>query len=73
MLPIMRKANWLLSYATVEGISIILQQMDHRTSHRSGMGEAKEELLLFYDDYQQEFFLFFDDLLEMVHNFNLDD
>ena len=44
MMPYMISDNWLLSYATIPGISKILQQMDVRTKGRSKMNFAVLEL-----------------------------
>ncbi|MBF0693674.1 MAG: DUF479 domain-containing protein [Flavobacterium sp.] len=65
MLPIMKRENWLFSYATPSGIESILKQMDYRTKHRSKMGEAKTELLHFYDEFQEEFTDFFEEIQSM--------
>lgn len=66
ILPIMIEQNWLVSYATIEGISMILFQMDHRTKLRSKMQFAYEELKEFYDDFENEFTLFFEELRNHV-------
>lgn len=66
MMPHMIQHNWLLSYATTEGIARILTQMDHRTKNRSGMGKSIKELLEFYDDYEKEFREFFIDMQQHV-------
>lgn len=66
ILPIMIEQNWLESYATIEGISMILFQMDHRTKLRSKMQFAYEELKEFYDDFEHEFTLFFEELRNHV-------
>ena len=62
MLPTMERYNWLSSYATVDGISQILTQMDSRSSNRSGMRHSKLELLEFYNEFDSEFTLFFADI-----------
>jgi len=62
MLPYMEKQNWLLSYRTVEGITEILTQMDRRTKNESKMRFAFEELKTFYNEFEEEFTLFFEDL-----------
>ncbi len=60
--PEMRKQNWLLKYATLEGISDILFQMNHRTRNISKMNYAIIELREHYDAIEQLFFEFFEDL-----------
>ena len=62
LMPYMIKQNWILSYQTIEGIHQILTQMDSRTKFKSKMRFASEELLQFYDEFEQEFTLFFEDL-----------
>ncbi|WP_445455129.1 acyl carrier protein phosphodiesterase [Flavobacterium sp. HNIBRBA15423] len=66
MYPNMVKQNWLLSYASIDGIGTILYQMDYRTQFQSKMQYAVEELQLFYDDFEQEFTIFFEDIQKMA-------
>ncbi len=66
MLPIMRKHDWLTSYATREGIAQILWQMDRRTGNRSGMAQAPVALEEYYDLYAEEFTQFFAEIRIMV-------
>lgn len=66
ILPIMIEQNWLESYATIEGISKILFQMDYRTKFKSKMQFSVEELESFYDDFENEFTLFFEELRNHV-------
>ncbi len=61
-LPYMIQDNWLLSYATVEGIGRILHQMDYRTKNKSSMKLAVKELDLYYSEFGEEFKSFFKDL-----------
>ncbi|MBN9283842.1 MULTISPECIES: acyl carrier protein phosphodiesterase [unclassified Flavobacterium] len=62
LMPYMIGRNWLVSYATIEGIGTILFQMDHRTKNRSGMQNSVKELQEFYTDFEKEFTLFFEEL-----------
>ena len=62
LMPYMIGRNWLVSYATIEGIGTILFQMDHRTKNRSGMQNSVKELQEFYADFEEEFTLFFEEL-----------
>ena len=71
MMPYMIQNNWLLSYATISGITQILFQMDYRTKHRANMHEAVVELEMFYGDFENEFTIFFDDLMIFVANLKL--
>lgn len=67
MMPYMIEHNWLLSYQTIEGIHRILTQMDSRTKNESKMRFASNELQEFYDDFENEFTTFFDDLKIKSH------
>lgn len=62
MMPPMISDNWLLSYATVQGIAKILAQMNIRTKGISKMDQAIQELEAYYDLFEQEFTLFFTEL-----------
>ncbi|MCV2484677.1 acyl carrier protein phosphodiesterase [Flavobacterium sp. SH_e] len=62
LMPYMIERNWLLSYRTTEGIHQILTQMDRRSKNISQMQYAIEELNEFYDEFEQEFTSFFEDI-----------
>ncbi|AWK06697.1 DUF479 domain-containing protein [Flavobacterium crocinum] len=62
LMPYMIERNWLLSYRTTEGIHQILTQMDRRSKNISKMQYAVEELNEFYDDFEEEFTLFFEEI-----------
>ena len=62
MMPYMLADNWFLSYASIEGITKVLDGMNRRTKNRSGMHEAIHELEVFYDDFETEFKHFFNEL-----------
>ena len=64
MLPYMTAENWLLNYASKDGIATVLNGMNKRTKYKSGMHLAIEDLNMYYDDFQQEFTLFFNDLMD---------
>ncbi len=64
MMPFMIADNWLLSYASIDGISRVLEGMNRRTKNRSGMDEAVNELETFYTDFEKEFTSFFEELIE---------
>ena len=70
LMPYMFENNWLVSYATIAGIEMILFQMDYRTKHRVNMQEAIVELQEFYTDLEEEFTLFFEEMRIMVKDFN---
>lgn len=68
MMPYMMADNWLLSYATVPGISKILQQMNVRTKGISKMNFAVLELEEYYAEFEEEFTDFFEELKAYVEN-----
>ncbi len=61
-LPYMIGRNWLVSYASLEGLEMILFQMNHRTKNRVAMQEAIVEVKTFYTEFEEEFTLFFREL-----------
>ncbi|MDO5969063.1 acyl carrier protein phosphodiesterase [Flavivirga aquimarina] len=63
MMPYMIADNWLLSYASINGISRVLDGMNRRTKNRSGMDEAIVELEAFYKEFENEFTVFFNELI----------
>lgn len=63
MTPYMIADNWLLSYASIEGISKVLNGMNRRTNNQSGIDKAVEELEEFYELFETEFTLFFNELI----------
>lgn len=62
MLPHMINGNWLVCYATLEGLQTILFQMDYRTKNRVNMHESVMELQEFYNEFETEFRAFFTEL-----------
>jgi len=64
MTPIMIEGNWLLSYATIEGIQLVLDGMNRRTEGRSKMNEATKELRDYYEAFEKDFTEFFKELIE---------
>jgi acyl carrier protein phosphodiesterase len=63
MLPYMISGNWLLSYASIEGIGKVLEGMNRRTKNRSQMNLAIEDLKTFYEEFETEFTSFFKELI----------
>lgn len=66
MMPYMINNNWLISYASIEGMGEILSQMNYRTKGKSNMNLAVNELVLYYDDFYAEFTSFFDELIHFT-------
>lgn len=69
MLPYMMKNNWLVNYASIEGISSALYGMSRRTKYNSQMEEATKELEESYDLFKKEFEEFYPELVDHVSNF----
>ncbi len=66
MLHYMITHNWLVSYATLEGIDKVLNGMSKRTSFNSGMEKAAIALQDNYQLYESEFHEFFAALEQFV-------
>jgi len=62
ILPYMIEYNWLVSYASTEGIHKVLQGMNKRTKGISQMDLAIEDLNLYYTELEEDFTIFFKDL-----------
>lgn len=63
MLPYMVSNNWLVNYASIEGIHRALSGMARRASFVSKMEEAVIDLEAYYGDFQQEFDGFYPQLI----------
>ncbi|MFT5249471.1 MAG: acyl carrier protein phosphodiesterase [bacterium] len=68
IMPCMISDNWLLSYASIEGISKILAQMNRRTNNISKMNFAVLELEEYYEEFENEFTSFFEELRVFSNN-----
>ena len=72
MMPYMMADNWLVNYATLPGISTILNQMNRRTQMRTkrdaGMNFAIVELEKYYGEFEEEFTSFFAELITYSEN-----
>lgn len=62
-LPYMIEHNWLLSYATVHGISRTLRGMSTRVAFANRMNTAETDLVRGYADFEKEFRDFFPELI----------
>jgi acyl carrier protein phosphodiesterase len=63
MMPYMIANNWLLNYASIEGIQRVLNGMNNRIKNISNMNEATNELRAYYQEFENEFTLFFKELM----------
>lgn len=68
LIPYLIKDNWLLSYATVDGISRVLKGMSKRTKFKSNMEFATEDLKEHYTLFEYEFKSFFIELMVYSNN-----
>lgn len=55
---VMVRQNWLLSYATQQGLTKILKQMSHFSKNKVDFSKALVELNLHYPLFEKEFFAF---------------
>lgn len=68
MFPYMKQENWLIRYATVNGIRLTLHQLSRRMPSRPDFTDAHEFLLRHHELLQQHFDRFFPDLQNFLHN-----
>jgi len=64
LLPNMIQYNWLVNYASLEGIERVLKGMNKRTKGISQMDLAIEDLKLHYTEFEQDFILYFEELVD---------
>ncbi|MCS7019770.1 MAG: ACP phosphodiesterase [Cytophagales bacterium] len=62
-----RQHDILVGYASLETIGRVLQGMARRLAKPAGIETAIEELLLYYDDFAQEFAQFWQAIVVFVH------
>lgn len=65
MVPMIEQ-NWLLSYASKEGIQTVLYNMSFRIKKRSPIEDAAQDLALHYQEFENEFTTFFKELEAFV-------
>ncbi|MFZ9982655.1 MAG: ACP phosphodiesterase [Cyclobacteriaceae bacterium] len=65
VLPFMKKNDWLTNYGNIEGIEKVLGGMARRTPYESGMENASQDLLQYYDLFEREYFEFMPQLEDM--------
>lgn len=68
MLFFMIFENWLMSYQNTDEIKKVLTRMSYRTKHPSNMNLAVEDLLLHYEDFENDFRLFFNDIIQFTQS-----
>jgi acyl carrier protein phosphodiesterase len=67
ILPFMIEYNWLVSYASIEGIERVLVGMNKRTKGISQMDLAINDLKKHYQEFEADFTEFFEDLRTFSH------
>jgi len=70
--PFMIEDNWLLSYASIEGIQQVLNGMNRRTNGKSQMNKATNELKEYYNDFESDFTAFFEELINFSNKKRLE-
>lgn len=67
MLPHLRRENWLVQYATLEGLAFILFQMNYRIRHKVDLVSGIEIFRQYETEYKNEFEAFFEEVQAFVH------
>ncbi len=57
--PYLVQQNWLVTYASTDGLQRALTGLHRRASHQSQMDTAMSNILLDYDHYESEFLQFY--------------
>jgi len=63
LLPHMMMDNWLLSYASLQGMRKVFQGMSRRLKYNPGIENAVDDLLQQYEGFRKDFHEFFPDLV----------
>ncbi|HAJ98445.1 MAG TPA: DUF479 domain-containing protein [Bacteroidales bacterium] len=66
VLPYMVASNWLVNYADLDRMRGYFEGMAQRTMFKSGMENAVDDLVNYYDDFENEFRTFFPELVQYV-------
>ncbi len=66
-LPYMIERNWLVNYASIEGISRTLKGMSKRVAFSNQMHTAENDLIQGYNDFENEFSVFFPELITFAN------
>ncbi|MBS3992469.1 MAG: acyl carrier protein phosphodiesterase [Bacteroidetes bacterium] len=67
MLYFMKLQNWLVSYQDTTEIKKVLTQMSLRSKHQSYMHLASEDLILHYNEFENDFQQFFPDIIAFTN------
>jgi len=63
IMPYMIADNWIYNYSNLAGISKVLEGMNRRTKNKSKMNFAILDLKEHYEEFENEFTLFFEELI----------
>ncbi|HNP98936.1 MAG TPA: acyl carrier protein phosphodiesterase, partial [Bacteroidia bacterium] len=69
-LPFMIERNWLLNYASIEGIGRALTGLSKRVSFENKMDESVADLREHYSAFENEFGRFFPELITFVNSYS---
>lgn len=69
MLPYMIKDNWLVAYATIDGIDQACKGIGRRTKFKSNLPTASQDLIKYYDEFEDLFKAFFPSVREFSNQF----
>ncbi len=67
MFYFMKLQNWLVSYTDVNEIKKVLIRMSLRSKYKSNMHLASEDLILHYDNLENDFQQFFPEIIAFTH------
>lgn len=67
LLPNMIKHNWLVTYASIEGMERVLAGMNRLTKGISKMDLAIEDLKIHYKEFEEDFTLYFKELEQFTY------
>jgi len=70
ILPFMIAQNWLAGYANLKDLKRVFYGMDRRTDFKSGMKDAVDDLIMNYNDFDEDFKAFFPDVIGFVEKNN---
>lgn len=69
ILPYMVSQNWLAGYRRFDVMEQVFGGMSRRAKFYSGMENAVDDLKLYYDEFREEFFGFFPDIIRHSEEF----
>ncbi|BDS08673.1 ACP phosphodiesterase [Oceaniferula spumae] len=64
--PMMKSENWLMTYATVDGIELTLQRVSRRSPRIGRIADGIEDFKLHYVEFENHFLKYMPELVEFV-------